>query len=45
MKRIAGYTLFWIGIGLLISFFLPSTFWTVCLTALFLILGYFLFCG
>jgi len=45
MKRIVGYTLFWIGIGLLISFFLPGTFMAVFLTVILLIAGYCLFCG
>ncbi len=45
MKRIAGYTLFWIGIGLLVSFFIPGPFWAVLLTGGLLLFGYLLFCG
>lgn len=45
MKRITGYTMFWIGIGILVSFFLPGTFSAVVLTAFLLIVGYCLFCG
>ncbi|MDO4343517.1 MAG: hypothetical protein Q4C50_01815 [Eubacteriales bacterium] len=43
MKRIAGYTLFWIAAGMLISLFICNTFWTVLLIFVFLLAGYNLF--
>ena len=45
MRRIVGYTLFFIGIGMLIAFFMPNEFVTLLLAAGLLILGYLLFCG
>ena len=45
MKRLTGYTMFCIGIGILLSLFLPGTFCAVILTAFLLIAGYCLFCG
>ncbi|MDY3917849.1 MAG: hypothetical protein SOZ59_02460 [Candidatus Limivivens sp.] len=45
MKRIIGYTLFFIGIGMLIAFFMPNEFLRLLLAAAFLVLGYLLFCG
>ena len=43
MKRVAGYTLFWIAVGMLISLFISNTFWNVLLIFLLLLLGYNLF--
>ena len=43
MKRICGYTLFFVGIGMLLAFFIPNDVVRLLLTAAFLILGYFLF--
>lgn len=43
MKRVAGYTLFWIAVGMLISLFISNTFWSVLLIFLLLLLGYNLF--
>ena len=31
MKRIAGYTLFWISVGMLIALLIANTFWNVLL--------------
>ncbi|HIQ96787.1 MAG TPA: hypothetical protein IAB26_09510 [Candidatus Limivivens merdigallinarum] len=45
MKRLLGYTLFWVGMGMLLSFFVPGPFLSVCLTAGLLIVGYLLFCS
>lgn len=43
MKRVIGYTLFWIAVGMLISFFICNTFWSVLLIFVLLLLGYNLF--
>lgn len=43
MKRVAGYTLFWIAVGMLISLFISNTFWTVLLIFFLLLVGYNLF--
>lgn len=43
MKRVAGYTVFWIAVGMLISLFISNTFWSVLLIFLLLLLGYNLF--
>ncbi|EET61049.1 hypothetical protein BRYFOR_07117 [Marvinbryantia formatexigens DSM 14469] len=43
MKRIAGYTLFWIAAGMLISLFISNSFITVLLIFSFLLAGYNLF--
>lgn len=43
MKRIAGYTLFWIAAGMLLSLLITSTFWTVFLIFFLLLAGYNLF--
>ncbi|MDO5539082.1 MAG: hypothetical protein Q4F83_03270 [Eubacteriales bacterium] len=43
MKRIAGYTLFWIAVGMLISLFISNTFWSVLLIFILLLAGYNLF--
>lgn len=44
MKRLIGYTLFWIGMGMLLSFFVCGPFLSVFVTAALLIAGYLLFC-
>lgn len=43
MKRVAGYTLFWISVGMLISLLISNTFWKVFLIFFLLLLGYNLF--
>ncbi|MGN0354040.1 MAG: hypothetical protein ACI4EI_03060 [Muricoprocola sp.] len=43
MKRVAGYTLFWIAVGMLISLLISNTFWKVFLIFFLLLLGYNLF--
>ncbi len=43
MKRVAGYTLFWIAVGMLISLFISNTFWSVLLVFTLLLIGYNLF--
>ncbi|MDD5900342.1 MAG: hypothetical protein PUC73_05525 [Lachnospiraceae bacterium] len=44
MKKVIGFILFWIAIGMLLSFFLRSTLLTVLLLILFLVIGYHMFC-
>ena len=43
MKRIAGYTLFWISVGMLIALLIANTFWNVLRIFLLLLIGYNLF--
>lgn len=43
MKRVAGYTLFWIAVGMLISLFIANTFWSILLIFMLLLIGYNLF--
>ena len=45
MKRMLGFILFWIAIGMTIMLFLDSNFLAFCIIVLCLILGYNLFCG
>lgn len=44
MKRIIGYTLFWIAIGMLLALFLPNILVAVLTIAL-LLIGYNIFCS
>lgn len=43
MRKVVGYTLFWIGIGMVIGFLIPSDTISVLLIFLLLVLGYHLF--
>ena len=43
MKRIAGYTLFWIAVGMLAALFIDNSFVIVLLIFAFLLAGYNLF--
>ena len=43
--RILGFLLFWMGVGLLISLMIRSSFLTVLAAALLLCVGYHLFCN
>ncbi|MGN1084680.1 MAG: hypothetical protein ACI4QX_06735 [Lachnospiraceae bacterium] len=45
MRKVFGFILIWIAVGMLITFFLRSTLLAVLLIILFLLLGYRLFCG
>lgn len=40
MRKIVGYTIFWIGIGMVIGFLIPSDAISVLIILLLLILGY-----
>ncbi|MBR6538186.1 MAG: hypothetical protein IKT67_13395 [Lachnospiraceae bacterium] len=44
MRKVVGFILFWIAVGMLLTFFLRSALLTVLLIVLFLVLGYHLFC-
>ncbi len=45
MKRMCGFILFWIAIGMTIMFFLENSFLTILIILACLLLGYNLFCG
>lgn len=45
MKRMLGFILFWIAIGMSIMFFLDNSFLTLLIILFCLILGYNLFCN
>lgn len=44
MKRILGFALFMIAAGMILMMFLPNLFAGICIAALCIVLGYFLFC-
>ena len=44
MKRVAGFALFWLAVGVLISIWLPNLFVEVLCIALCILAGYNLFC-
>ena len=44
MKRVLGFALFWMALGMFIMMLLPNLVWGVILTVLFLVVGYRLFC-
>lgn len=44
MKRLIGYTLFWIAFGMTIAFFMPNVFVSIVFIFGLLLLGYFMFC-
>ncbi|HIR12431.1 MAG TPA: hypothetical protein IAB31_00730 [Candidatus Choladousia intestinavium] len=43
MRRLIGYTLFWIAIGILIGIFIGNLFFSIVLTFVLVLLGYNLF--
>ncbi|MDO4523261.1 MAG: hypothetical protein Q4B57_08980 [Eubacteriales bacterium] len=43
MRRVAGYTLFWLAVGMLISLLIQDMFWSVFLISVLLMIGYHLF--
>ena len=45
MKRILGFLMFWLGIGVLLGILIPNAFCAVILAALMLLIGYNLFCS
>ncbi|WP_461811162.1 hypothetical protein [Faecalimonas sp.] len=44
MKRLIGFALFWIAIGMIISMCLSSTFLKIAIIIICFLLGYILFC-
>ncbi|EGG84203.1 hypothetical protein HMPREF9477_00701 [Lachnospiraceae bacterium 2_1_46FAA] len=44
MKRVIGFALFWVAVGMLISMFISSTFLKVTVIIICFLLGYILFC-
>lgn len=45
MRKVLGFVLFWIAVGMLLTFFIRSTLFIVLLIILFLVVGYHLFCS
>lgn len=45
MKRMCGFILFWVAIGMTIMLFITNGFIAICIIILCLILGYNLFCN
>lgn len=43
MKKVIGYTLFWMAVGMLLALLISSIFWSVLLIFILLLLGYNLF--
>lgn len=43
MRRLIGYTLFWIAVGMVAELFISSIFFSILLILFFLLLGYNLF--
>lgn len=44
MKKLIGYTLFWMGIGMIIVIIIPNAFCELIAVVICLMLGYNLFC-
>ncbi|EDY33640.1 hypothetical protein [[Ruminococcus] lactaris] len=44
MKRLVGFALFWLSVGMVIMMFLSDIFWGTVLVIMCLILAYCLFC-
>jgi hypothetical protein len=45
LKRLIGFSLFWIAIGMSMMFFIENAFIAILLILICLLLGYVLFCG
>ncbi|MCD8348487.1 MAG: hypothetical protein LUD16_11205 [Lachnospiraceae bacterium] len=45
MRRLAGYTLFWVGLGMIVEMILDSVLISVLLILFLLLMGYNLFMG
>ncbi|MGN0506735.1 MAG: hypothetical protein ACI4FZ_09245 [Lachnospiraceae bacterium] len=45
MKRLIGFILFWIAVGMILMLFITNGILAICLILLFLICGYNLFCN
>lgn len=44
MRRLCGFVLFWMGVGMFIGLYLEPGFWIIVLIIIMLVLGYNLFC-
>lgn len=44
MRRMMGFILFWIAVGLFLSLFIEEIVWCITLIVLFLLIGYNMFC-
>lgn len=44
MKRVAGFALFWIAVGMVIDMLLPNLFVQILCAVLFILIGYELYC-
>ncbi len=44
MRKIIGFALFWMAVGMIVSLFMESSFVSVCLIIMCMILGFNLFC-
>jgi len=44
MKRVIGFALFWIAIGIIVAMILPNTFVEILCVLLFVLAGYNMFC-
>lgn len=45
MKKICGFAMFWIAVGMALMLFIEATWIAVTIIFLFLVIGYNLFCG
>ncbi|MCF2681426.1 hypothetical protein [Faecalicatena contorta] len=45
MKRVVGFALFWVAVGIVLTFVLPNTFLEVLCIVFCVAAGYCLFCG
>ena len=43
-KQLAGFILFWIGIGMIVMLFMPNNFVGILIASGFMLLGYTLYC-
>jgi len=44
MRRVIGFALFWVAVGMTLGLLIGSTFWAILIIIICLILGYNLFC-
>ncbi len=45
MRKLCGFILFWMAVGMAVGLYLESSFWIIVLIVIMLICGYNLFCG
>lgn len=45
IKKLCGFILFWLAVGIAIGLYIQSSFWIIVLIIIMLISGYNLFCG